>query len=244
MATYNGGLFLKKQLDSILQQLGVDDEVIISDDGSTDNTREIISSYSDKRIKLLLNSRKKITKKVHSANHFYASSNFENALKCAKNDIVFLSDQDDIWLPNKVKIIISYFDDYDLVMSNFSIIDSEGIILKERFFEKNPISKSLLQNLIKMPFWGCCIAFRKNILLKSLPFPNNTIMHDNWIGILADVVGTIRYVDIPLVLYRRHGKNVSFDKGSSTNPTWFKIYYRIELALKVFLRTIRLNFLV
>lgn len=88
MATYNGGQYLKAQIDSILNQLSVNDELVISDDHSTDNTCAIIKQYNDSRVKLVLN---ELTKGV--------THNFENALLHSNGDIIFLADQDDIWLP-------------------------------------------------------------------------------------------------------------------------------------------------
>lgn len=90
MATYNGEEYIKEQLESILCQLGEMDEIIISDDGSTDNTLNIIESYNDSRIKIHINTGK----------HGFVY-NFENALQKAKGEYIFLSDQDDIWLPEK-----------------------------------------------------------------------------------------------------------------------------------------------
>ena len=96
MATYNGEKYIKDQLDSILVQLGKDDEIIISDDKSTDQTTEIIKKYikEDSRIKLLEGPQKGFVK------------NFENALLNCSNEIIFLCDQDDIWLENKKEKVL------------------------------------------------------------------------------------------------------------------------------------------
>lgn len=94
MTTYNGEKYISVQLDSILKQLSENDEVIISDDSSTDRTVDVIKNFKDKRIKL------------YEDNHFHSPIfNFENALEKASGDIIFLSDQDDVWLDNKVKIM-------------------------------------------------------------------------------------------------------------------------------------------
>ena len=93
MATYNGQKYIKEQIDSILCQLGPADELVISDDHSTDLTPDIIKSYDDKRIKFFYNELKK-----------GVTHNFENALLKSKGDILFLADQDDVWLPNKIEV--------------------------------------------------------------------------------------------------------------------------------------------
>ena len=110
LASYNGQLFIEQQIKSILAQLSEYDELIVSDDCSTDKTLEIVETLNDKRIKIFSGIR-------------YGSPirNFENALKHATGDVIFLSDQDDVWLPNKVKIMTSYFHQYDVVVSNCSI---------------------------------------------------------------------------------------------------------------------------
>ena len=100
IATYNGGKFLGEQLQSILCQLGKDDEVIISDDGSTDNTYLLVMSIQDNRIKFY-----KHKSDSFLLPHEKATLNFENALKYAKGDYIFLSDQDDVWVENKVEVM-------------------------------------------------------------------------------------------------------------------------------------------
>ncbi len=94
MATHNGGRFLREQMDSILNQLKADDELIISDDNSFDDTIEIIQACQDNRIKLLR------SKKFNSP-----AKNFEHALASCKNEIIFLADQDDVWHLNKIKVM-------------------------------------------------------------------------------------------------------------------------------------------
>ena len=98
MATFNGEKYLKEQLDSILCQLDFKDEVIISDDGSTDETLNLLNEYkNDKRVQVIKNPRKGVV------------SNFDNALRNSNNEVIFLSDQDDIWLPNKVEVVKKCF---------------------------------------------------------------------------------------------------------------------------------------
>lgn len=98
IATHNGAHYIKEQIESILCQLGTNDEIIISDDGSTDNTIDILLAFNDKRI--IIYHYKQPVKSKHS--HIYVCKNFENALKHAKGDYIFLADQDDWWMPNKV----------------------------------------------------------------------------------------------------------------------------------------------
>lgn len=115
MATYNGEPFLREQIDSILSQLNEKDELVISDDNSKDSTVDIIKSYHDKRIKLFINKEKK-----------GVTHNFENALVHSKGDLIFLADQDDVWLPGKIKELISFLKEgnYDVVTCNCALTDT------------------------------------------------------------------------------------------------------------------------
>ena len=113
MATHNGEKFIKEQLDSILCQLSPEDEVVISDDGSTDSTLEIIEGYNDSRIKIY---RMTHTRKGMKS-HYYVTMNFENALRQAKGDYIFLCDQDDVWYPHKVERCFEVLKEYDMVLT-------------------------------------------------------------------------------------------------------------------------------
>ena len=112
MATYNGADYLRPHIDSILSQLSDDDELIISDDSSTDATVKIIQEIGDKRIRLL------------EGNTFRNPIfNFEYALQQASGELIFLADQDDIWLPGKVKTMTGALTDCDLAVSDCAMID-------------------------------------------------------------------------------------------------------------------------
>src|SRR5690606_1799886 len=155
IATYNGGKFIKEQLDSILKQLSNDDEVIISDDSSNDNTVDIIKSLNDKRIKLFENQKFR--------NHV---RNFEFALKKASNPIIFLSDQDDIWASNKIGIMKTELEKYDIIVCDHSVIDENGNILLKSYFGHFTFRSKpgFFRNLFRHSFSGCCMAFKKSIL--------------------------------------------------------------------------------
>ena len=176
IATYNGEKYIKEQLLSILPQLGKKDEVIISDDHSTDNTLDIVKGLNDNRIKIVMNNREK-----------GYTSNFENALSYAIGDYIFLSDQDDIWMSNKVDYCIAELKEYDLVVSDAILINSKGEKIDDSFFYKRNVYYTWLGNIFKFGFLGCCMAFKMNVLKKALPFPKKHLYctHDNWIFLVA-----------------------------------------------------------
>lgn len=216
MATYNGEAFIKEQLKSILCQLSADDEIIVSDDGSKDCTLDIINSFKDDRIKVFKNEER------HGV-----VPNFENAIKYASGDYIFLSDQDDVWMPNKVEVILSYFKQYDFISHNAEMIDSEGHSLSMDYFGIRKTKYGFWNNLYKMSYLGCCMAFKRKCLDVVLPFPKNILWHDMWIAANLHLYfhGTI--IHDCLLHYRRHGNNASPSGEKSTYSIGFKIKYRL-----------------
>lgn len=240
LATYNGASFLKQQINSILSQLSDTDELIISDDGSKDETIQLIRNFQDKRIKLLHNCTKQDCKKKVDINYKRKRciSNFENALRNAKGDIVFLSDQDDIWYNGKVEKALNTLNTYDLIVSDCKIIDEENnVLLESRFKERNP-RLGFFNSLYKNPYLGCCMAFRSSVLKKALPFPSYIPMHDIWLGMVAQAYFHPVLLDKTLVGYRRHSNNINNRKSNySTNqkqkqnlyPFWKQITFRLNI---------------
>ena len=220
IATYNGEKFIKDQLLSILEQIGPNDEIIISDDLSKDKTIEIIENLKDGRIKIFFNVEKGYT------------SNFENALKQASGDFIFMSDQDDFWNPNKVEVCLKELKIYDLVVSDCKLIDGTNEIISDSYFELRNVKKSSWGNLIKFSYLGCCLAFRSEILKKALPFPSNRqfCTHDNWLFLVGSFLFKHKVLDDKLIYYRRHDGNVSSGGLISATSGWFKIKYRIYLC--------------
>lgn len=222
IATYNGEKYIKEQLLSILGQLSTDDEVVVSDDGSKDSTVSVISSLGDKRIKVFRNERG-----AHGV-----VPNFENALRQAKGDIIFLSDQDDIWREDKVEICLRQLKDYDLVVHNLQLIDSDGNVRRAAdfdYFRYRNSSSGYWHNLKKNGYMGSCMAFRRSVLERSLPFPKHILWHDMWIGLIASKHGKTKFIDDKLLLYRRHGDNASPTSEKSSYTKLFQIKYRLQM---------------
>lgn len=226
IATYNGEKYIREQLDSILIQLGVNDEVIISDDSSTDKTIELIEFYRDSRIRILRN------QKFHSPIY-----NFENAIKEATGEYIFLSDQDDVWQFDKIEKMLPLLDQYDLVMSNAKVVDASLNVIKQKFYVGIPF-KSLWHSLAKNPYTGCLLALNRRSLKYILPFPKKLPMHDIWIGMCSEVFANIYFLDENLILYRRHGNNVSSASEKSTLPYLYRLQYRIYLLFQIIKRVI------
>lgn len=202
MATRNGGRFIRRQLESILGQLSPDDEVVVSDDSSTDKTVDIIKEFHDPRILL------------SEGNTFFSPVfNFENALKRATGDIIVLADQDDVWLENRVALIRGRFAApphrcYLIAMDGF-VVDEEERVVGASIFERIHAGKGFLKNLYNNRYVGCCLAFSRGLLEIALPFPRRIPMHDMWLGQLCELVGETEFVAEKTILYRRHGESLT-----------------------------------
>lgn len=204
LACYNGEKYIKQQIDSILVQLSAEDELLISDDGSTDGTIEILKSYKNTQIKLFFNQFKSHIK------------NFEFVLSQAKGDYIFLSDQDDIWVDNKVAITLPYLQKYDLVLSDCILIDGNANVINDSLFNNVVPQTGFARTFYKNIYTGCCMSFNKKIAKLSLPFPQQINSHDMWIGMVAEVKGNVKVIDNKLIHFRRHGKNFSASKKEDT----------------------------
>ena len=232
VATYNGERFIREQIDSILRQLSSDDEIIVSDDGSTDDTISIINSIDDKRIRIIEGPRK------HSP-----TQNFECAMKEAKGDYIFLADQDDVWLPGKLDMMVAFMEQgrYDVVECNCALVDSELNVIKESYYSYEfPQKKSVFGNFVKNSWLGCCMAFKREALEAALPIPEKASAHDLWLCLYMQMHFKCGYMPDVLHLYRRHSNTVSFAGGKSTNSLWFKISTRAYLAWHLLLRSVLL----
>lgn len=205
MATYNGEKYIKEQITTILDNLQDNDELIISDDGSNDNTINIIKSFNDQRIKLIDGPRKGL------------KQNFNNAIKNTTGDYIFLSDQDDIWMPDKVNKILEEFrkNHYILIQHDAIVVDENDNVIFDSFAEHRKVGTGIVKNLIKNSYHGCCITFRKELKNKILPIPDTVYLHDQWIGMIAEIEGKTYFLNEKLMKYRRHSENNSSFKHLS-----------------------------
>lgn len=214
LAAYNGEKYLHRQIQSILEQLKEDDELVISLDPSQDQSEELIRSFHDPRIKLLKGPGKGLIK------------NFENALLHTRNDVIFLSDQDDIWYSNKIQSILPKLKDSILVIHDCRIVDECGKEIEHSFMRFHHSKPGFLRNIIRNSYIGCCMAFKKELKQYILPFPERIPMHDQWIGLIAERKGNVYWDKTILMDYVRHSKNASSLSHASTIQM---LNWRIEL---------------
>jgi len=204
LAAFNGAKYIEAQVRSIISSPRVT-ELLVSDDGSTDTTLEVLAAIPDRRLKVLAGPRRGVV------------ANFESLLARASGDIIFLSDQDDVWLDGKVDIMLAALEHADLVVSDCSIVDEQLRVRVRSFFEARHSGPGTLKNLWRNSYLGCCMAFRRQILDYVLPIPKAVPMHDWWIGLMVNRKGRVRFIDDILVLYRRHGANSTYAVDSQAS---------------------------
>lgn len=221
MAAYNGGKFVDAQLRSILMQLRPHDEVVIVDDGSTDDTVSRIQELGDARIRLLR----------HEANAGVLAT-FEDALRCASGEILFLADDDDVWAPAKVQRFMEAFasdSQVGVVSSRVRMIDEDDRPLPDsRINRRGRFRAGFWLNLYMNHYQGSAMAVRASLLGRVLPFPaQDSFLHDAWIGTRNDLLGgKAVYIEEDLLYYRRHSNNASRTKSLAR-----QIQTRIDLLL-------------
>lgn len=198
LATFNGGQYLQQQLDTLLQQTYPAFEIIISDDGSTDDTVHIVKQFQQQfsTIKFITNPRRGFIR------------NFENAIRNCTGDFIALCDQDDIWLPNKIQALVQGIEGYDLAYHDSLFInekgESTGIRFSDQmnFYSGNNELIFLLNNCVS----GHALMFRRTLLPTLLPLPAARF-HDWWIAYVAACGAGVHYVPEVLVHYRQHEKS-------------------------------------
>ncbi len=209
LCTYNGEKFLKEQIDSILNQTMKVNEIVICDDISTDNTLSLLDDYSNKNLNLFKIYKNEINLK--------SVKNFEKAIELCSGDIIFLSDQDDIWVENKVEDYVNHFNNHpniNVLASNGYCIDQNSNVHEKYAFWDAP---QFLKDLnIEFDYYkiithisniatGASMAFRKSIVPEILPFPlMNNFHHDEWIAIISSSTNSFDLLNKKYFYYRIH----------------------------------------
>jgi glycosyltransferase involved in cell wall biosynthesis len=225
LATYNGQKYLAEQINSVLTQSHQDWQLLIRDDGSLDDTVNIIKRY-------LRQYPHKIKMITDDFNHLGAKLNFGKLLEHAQADYVMFCDQDDVWLPRKIEVTLRCMRTAEKNYPNKPImVHSDSIVVDDNLkriagskwaYEKiwpnkdDNLNRILLQNVAT----GCTIMINKRAKNVSLPIPKDAIMHDWWVAIKVAEHGKIVYVPDQLVLYRQHPNNLVGAKKVPRIDTW------------------------
>ena len=202
MATYNGKTYLSQQLQSVFSELLPDDELVIVDDGSLDGTLEFLDSLVSPSVRIFRNT-----------TNAGVLATFERGLLLSRNEIVFLCDQDDVWLPGKRAAFVAAFERDPrtlVVVSDAQLIDASGKVTESSFMDtRGGFHGGILSTLVRNRYLGCAMALRRELLFSALPIPSGVPMHDMWLGVLGSLLGRVHYISTPLLQYRRHRGNVS-----------------------------------
>lgn len=223
LATYNGEQYIVDQIESILNQTYKNFRLIISDDCSTDNTRQIISEYVKKDKRIIVYTQKE---------NIGVVQNFEFLMKKVENEYFMFSDQDDIWKEEKIEKTLSKIEETGamLVYSDLEVVDSDLNITFESYWKLKGIYQKIkkynnfeslyLNNFVT----GCTIIARKELVEKSLPLPKTSkyVLHDYWISLIASQNGKIEYIEESLIKYRQHKNNKIGSKKRSDTIESFK----------------------
>lgn len=213
LATYNGEKYIAEQIDSIMNQTYKDWNLIIRDDGSTDNTTKIIEEY-----KRLYPS--KITLLKNNDKNLGASMNFSKLVEYSNADYIMFCDQDDIWQSDKIKTTFNEMKRLEnsqnnkiplMVFSDLTIVDENLNIIAKSFWNSQKldpiISQSLYKILAQNVVTGCTIMINKKAAKQFFPIPTKYILHDHWVAINICKFGKASYIDRSLIYYRQHSNN-------------------------------------
>jgi glycosyltransferase involved in cell wall biosynthesis len=206
MGTYNGERYLREQLESIYKQSYSNIDVVVCDDCSTDATVEILKEFS-KRHGL-----------IYFVNEMNLGlvKNFEKALSLAKGDYIALADQDDIWYPEKIELLLNNIENFSLIHSSVNVIDADGKPHPNAFvvseYSRDHSEKVNFSDFLDTAWvLGCTSLIDKSLLEKCLPFPEGVMFHDWWLTMAAIKLGRgIKYIHQPTIKYRQYGENTAF----------------------------------
>lgn len=217
MPVFNGIKYLDSQIASIYYQSIRPQRLIVRDDGSSDGSQKLIDNCKMKYGDWL--------QTLPSEGNLGCVANVNMLLQSTTAPYVALSDQDDIWLPDKIEksilamqeLEISFGQNFPLLVhTDLKLIDADGKELALSFFNyqhldpyRSTISDLALTNIVT----GCTIFLNRSLLNKSLPIPDTALMHDWWLAMTASAFGKIFFIDTTTVLYRQHGKNILGAKG-------------------------------
>jgi len=211
LSTYNGEKFIKEQLDSLLGQTFQDWCLLVRDDGSSDATIKIVSEYLNKYPEkiLFIDDKEK---------HLGACQSFAKLLEHSTGEYIMFCDQDDVWLENKVELTLEKMLDMEkqkpdkpiLVHTDLKIADQNLNIISEsmwRYQKLNPNRNRLNYLLVQNNVTGCTTMMNRKLKEAVDQIPQEAIIHDWWIALIASVFGAIGYVNQSTILYRQHGNN-------------------------------------
>jgi glycosyltransferase involved in cell wall biosynthesis len=214
LATYNGDKYLEEQIDSILGQTFVDWNLIIRDDKSEDKTLQIIKKYVQKYPKKIF-----LIQDDEADSRLGASQNFSKLLKYSSAEYILFSDQDDIWLDNKIKYSLEHMWNLEsskgkalpiLIHTDLSIVKANLELIHPSYWQHqylDPQRSELNHFLVRNLITGCTVVVNRALKNLAIPVPDAAYMHDWWLALVAAAFGEISYLPESTILYRQHTSN-------------------------------------
>lgn len=212
MAVYNGERYLKEQLDSIFSQTYKDWRLLIIDDASTDNTKQILFEYRDKypdKIELFFNNEnQKAPQKV-----------FFKLIQDSSAEYIATCDHDDVWLPDKLELTLGKMKELEekwgtdfplLVHTDLKVVDEKLDVISPSMLKSqklNSNAQSMRDFMVQNHVTGCTMMINRQLANIVKRLPDEALMHDWWFALVASAFGAIGFVDKPTILYRQHGGN-------------------------------------
>ncbi|MDQ0839836.1 glycosyltransferase [Sphingomonas faeni] len=222
VATFNGAIYVEEQLHSILAALGEEDEVIVSDDGSSDGTIERVRAINDPRIYVVIGDVR-----------LGYQGNFARAISAARGRYIFFSDQDDVCLPARVPLSLEALEGASCVCGDAVVVDQNLDVLHASHFMQRGAKFSALSIVMRPSVIGATLACTRAFLMRHLPFPEG-VPHDMWLSFHAARIGQLAVVREPFILYRRHGTALSATGAVSKRSYLKRIRERLLLINAVF----------
>ena len=231
MAVHNGSRYLDEQMRSILDQLHDDDEFVVIDDASGDDSVAKIEALADSRLKLHRN-----------PVNLGIRATFERGFAQARHDIVFLSDQDDVWIEGKRDALVAAFHEDPavvVVLSDSQLIDADGALIAPSFMAtRGGFHGSWWSTIVRNRYLGCSMAVRRRLFDVALPVPAWAPMHDMWLGAIGSIVGKVVYLPAVYLRYRRHGSNAT---PSFRHSLPVMVIQRMRFLLAISARLLRVS---
>lgn len=219
VATYNGAPYVEEQLLSILASLGPQDEIIVSDDGSSDTTVERVEAIGDPRIRLL-----------PRGERLGYQGNFARAIAASRGEYIFFSDQDDVCLPTRVPQSLAALEHSQCVCGDAVVVDAVLAPLQDSHFKSRRARFDLISLFVRPSVIGATVACRRDFIQGCLPFPKE-VPHDMWIAAKAARGGGLAVVREPFILYRRHCSVVSATASASNRAIIIRLKERLRLLV-------------
>lgn len=225
IATYNGRDYIEQQLSTILEQLDLGDEVVVVDDASSDATLDLVRAFNDPRIRIVENER--------NLGHV---ASFSRALALARHEVLIMADQDDIWLPQRVRLMVAGLEaPHCLVLaSNSEFMHGSGInMIYQCEGVTSASSNEFAANIWSIfmgrrRYYGCAMALRREFCKVILPIPAYVESHDLWIAMAGNMARGNVHVDASTLIRRVHGNNASIVSRPIIRKLWSRLIFVIS----------------